>query len=456
VSVGEPKASPTGETPDARALVFARLSRQMLRYPDLAIEPFEDGRLTAREQAFARAMEVAAIGRWRTLETILATRLRKPWGSLEPKVRGALMGGAAQLLFMDRVPDHAAVAETVSWAKRTVRPGAGKLVNGVLRAVTRLRKELLPATDPRSRDWWDHRDVVPLETGEALLLDETVFSGHTATRLAEQASLCDELIDGWIRASGWENTQLRAHHCLARPPLFLHEGDTPGRLWTGSHDELVTLLARNPEARVQDPGSARVVEATRTLSPGLIVDFCAGRGTKTRQLASLHPEAEILATDVNESRMTDLLNTFEGHDRIRAVRPNDLRDVIGTVDLLVLDVPCSNTGVLPRRSQARYRLTPRRQAGLSKLQKGIVTDTVPLLAPGAHLLYSTCSLEPGENERIARWIESRYEVITERTGLVEPAGRPGDDPGSYSDGGFHALFRGRGDAAEESNGSEGS
>ena len=352
--------------------------------------------------------------------------------------------------FMDRVPDHAAVAETVSWAKRTVRPGAGKLVNGVLRALTRLRQEQLPTTDPRARDWWDHQDVVPLESGEALLLGEAVFSSHTATRLAEQSSLCDELIDGWIRSTGWENTQLRAHHCLARPPLFLHEGDAPGRLWTGSHDELIATLAANPEARVQDPGSAKVIEATRALSPRLIVDFCAGRGTKTRQLSSIHPEAEILATDVNEARMMDLLNTFEGHDRIRAVRPNDLRDVIGTVDLLVLDVPCSNTGVLPRRSQARYRLTPRRQAGLSKLQKSIVMDTVPLLAPGAHLLYSTCSLEPGENQRIANWIESRYEVTTERTGLAEPTGRPGDDPGSYSDGGFHALFKGRGETSDGS------
>ena len=122
--VDELKENKTGETPDARSLVYSRLSRQMLRYPDLAIEPFDLGKLTPREQAFARAIEVAALGRWRTLETVLSTRLKKPWGSFEPKVRGALIGGAAQLLFMDRVPDHAAVGETVSWAKRAVRPGA--------------------------------------------------------------------------------------------------------------------------------------------------------------------------------------------------------------------------------------------------------------------------------------------------------------------------------------------
>ena len=448
--VDELKENPTGETPNARSLVYSRLSRQMLRYPDLAIEPFDVGKLTPREQAFARAIEVAALGRWRTLETVLATRLKKPWGSFEPKVRGALMGGAAQLLFMDRVPDHAAVGETVAWAKRAVRPGAGNLVNGVLRAVTRLRKETLPKDHEWARGWWDLRNVIPLESGEALLLNEDVFSKHTATRLGEQSSLCDDLIDGWIRSKGWENTQIRAHHCLARPPIFLHEGDQPGRVWSGSHEELMALLSANPEARVQDPGSAKVVEATRGLTPKVIVDFCAGRGTKTKQLASMHPDAVIYATEVNEARMQDLLVNFEGHDRIRAIKPSDLRDVIGTVDLLLLDVPCSNTGVLPRRTQARYRVNARRQAGLSRLQKSIITDTVPLLAPGAHLLYATCSLEPNENERIAKWIESRYEVTAETMGLAEPRGRPGDDPTEYADGGFHALLKGRQDMTEES------
>ena len=144
--------STSGETRNARSLVYSRLSRQLLRYPDLAIEPFDGADLSPREQAFARALEIVALSRWRTLEAVVSSRLQRPWSELEPRVRGALMGGAAQLLFMDRIPDHAAVAETVAWAKRKIRPGAGGLVNGVLRAITRLRGERLPVDDERSRN----------------------------------------------------------------------------------------------------------------------------------------------------------------------------------------------------------------------------------------------------------------------------------------------------------------
>ena len=437
----EPNA---GETPDARSVVFSRLSRQLLRYPDLAIEPIRASDLSQREQAFAKALEIATLTRWRTLEAVLSSRVQRPWCDLEPKLRGALMGGAAQLLFMDRIPDHAAVGETVAWAKRAIRPGAGGMVNGVLRAVTRLRTETLPSDDPRASAWWDHRDVLPLESGEALLLAEPIFSDNTATRLGQQASLGDDLVLGWVGAKGWACAQQRAHHCLARPPIFVHEPGHPCRPWTGTHPELLELLESTPDARVQDQGSARVVESTRDLDPKLIVDFCAGRGTKTKQLAELHPGAEILATDVNDDRLAGLRTTFEGHPRVHAVEPGGLRDVHGQVDLLVLDVPCSNTGVLPRRPQARYRFNDERRVSLSRLQKGIVSETVSLLAAGAHLLYATCSLEPGENEKIARWIEKRYEVDTITRAGMEPRGLPGESPETYADGGFHALFEGRG------------
>ena len=137
VPVSDPIDPAPSDPGDARSHVFSRIARQVIRYPDLAIEPMASDDLPQRERPFARALETTILARWRTLQTIVATRLKKPWNSLEPKVRSALMGGAAQLLLMDRIPDHAAVGETVAWAKRTIRPGAGALVNGVLRAVFR-------------------------------------------------------------------------------------------------------------------------------------------------------------------------------------------------------------------------------------------------------------------------------------------------------------------------------
>ena len=426
---------------NARSVVFKRLGRQAARWPDLAIESSdaESDDLPARERAFARALELATITRWRTLEAILSSCLERPWLSIQPEIRGALMAGAAQLLLLEGVPDHAAVDESVTWVKRAVRPDAGRLVNAVLRAVTRLRAELVPSTSEEAQEWWRHRDLMPLETGDALRLKKQVFPEEHAPRVAVQASIGDELLTSWIGAVGWEQTVKRACHCLTRAPIVVHHADGSSAVWTQTHSELTDLLASEPDARVQDQASAAAVECTRTLTPKLIVDYCAGRGTKTKQLAQIHPTAEILACDVDSERHQQLARAFAGHDRVEVVAPRKLLKKFGEVDLLLLDVPCSNTGVLPRRPQARYRFNSERLKSLTRLQKEILEEASVLLAPGAHLLYATCSLEPAENERQARWIQKRFdaELVYER--LLEPRGLPGDAPEQYADGGFHAL-----------------
>ena len=115
------------------------------------------------------------------------------------------------------------------------------------------------------------------------------------------------------------------------------------------------VLDRHPDALVQDPTTSGAVRRTMGLSPGTILDYCAGRGTKTRQLAAVHPEARIIATDVDEVRFDALVELAADSPRIDVVEPDEARAMVGQIDLLVLDVPCSNTGVLPRRPEARLR-----------------------------------------------------------------------------------------------------
>lgn len=443
---------------NARSVVFRRLSRQVARWPDLAIESIDDesAELEPRERAFARALELATLARWRTLEAIVTACLKRPWNNIEPTLRGALIGGSAQLLLLDGVPDHAAVDEAVRWAKHTVRPSAGSFVNGVLRAVTRLRSEVLPASHEDAQTWWNHQDLIPLENGEVLRLNQAILPEDHTARVAIQASLAEDLFRSWIDAVGWDRAVSRARHCLARAPVILFHADGTSAPWTDSHAELGQRLIEEPEARVQDRTSAAAVEATRDLQPRVIVDYCAGRGTKTKQLAQIHPNAEILASDVDEERHRSLAKTFAGHDRVKVVKPGEFVQRIGQVDLLVLDVPCSNTGVLPRRPQARYRFQDTRLKSLTRLQKEIVEEASVLLAPGAHLLYTTCSLEPEENQHQARWIEKRFDARAVRNRLIEPTGDPGDPPHRYADGGFHALFTRELPPNQQANEAEGS
>src|SRR5690606_16359092 len=112
-----------------------------------------------------------------------------------------------------------------------------------------------------------------------------------------------------------------------------------------------------------------------------------------------HPEARIIATDVDASRFADLAQTFANHARVRVMKVDEVRrDFAGQADLLLLDVPCSNTAVFARRPEARYRWSDRATRELVALQRRIIADALPLVAPAGHILYSTCSLDERENQ----------------------------------------------------------
>ena len=225
-------------------------------------------------------------------------------------------------------------------------------------------------------------------------------------------------------------------------------GSDPGLL---AHDEagfhvlreqehpLRDVLDRHPDALVQDPTTSGAVRRTMGLSPGTILDYCAGRGTKTRQLAAVHPEARIIATDVDEVRFDALVELAADSPRIDVVEPDEARAMVGQIDLLVLDVPCSNTGVLPRRPEARLRFSMPALETLVGMQRQIFADTIPCLAPAGHVLYSTCSLEPEENEQMPAWLSKwhGWDLVDETR--VLPRGLPGDGPDRYCDGGYAAA-----------------
>jgi hypothetical protein len=123
-----------------------------------------------RDAALAHAIYDAAVRRWLTISYLAGLHLRQPWDGLEPGVLGALLGGAAQVLFFDRVPTHSAIDEAVEWAKQAVNPRAGGLVNAVLRRIAEMVVRD-GAGEPEKRDCWKGgRDELPLADGTALVL----------------------------------------------------------------------------------------------------------------------------------------------------------------------------------------------------------------------------------------------------------------------------------------------
>lgn len=443
----------------ARDAVYHALAKQVREYPNLDIDGLRDEALEPLDAAFAHAVYDATIRRWLTLEFLITRHIRAEWDKLEAKVRAALLGGAAQILFLDKVPARAAVHSTVEWAKRRIRPGAGAMVNAVLR---RISEEVHQDPEQRFRPSWSDRvDEIPLSDGRALALINTALPDDAASRLAIATSHPLSLLRAWLKHMPMREVRALALHGMTQPPVILNTQharealpadlttphDAPGHhAFLGSRDQLVELLAARRDVWVQDPASSLAVQSVLDLNPSLVIDACAGQGTKTRQLAAAFPNAKIIATDTHDQRRETLRKVFAGHLSVEVVVAKRLIDYAGKADLVFLDVPCSNTGVLARRVEARYRFSEESQTELTNIQRQILADSMRLVAAtdsGARkgqILYSTCSLERAENEDQLAWMERWHAMKPTRVNRRAPQGAPGDPPERYSDGSFAALL----------------
>lgn len=418
-----------------------RLARLVPEWPDL---PFTE----RGEGGLSDAIVQEAVRRWRTLDWIIGTAMEREPASIEPPLHAALLAGAAQLVFMDQ-PDHAVVDETVEWCKRAIRDGAGRLANAVLRRIASCRGDRVE----QAGLWWLEHNLLPMSDGSALRLKGVLLPEAPVQLIGVATSHADLLIRRWVARHGEDGAAAIAAHALAEAPRIVADPEgvlaaaaAPVEahaqkgfvLWKGSLVALREAMARWPSLRVQDPGSAAAVERTRGMKVNLVVDACAGRGTKTRQLAALHPQAQIIASDIDFVRRRDLRSAMRDLPNVRVMDPPEVLALRG-VDLLVLDVPCSNTGVLARRPEAKGRFDEVRLASLLALQRSIVDAHVPLLAPTGRLLHVTCSLEPEELEAAI----ARADPARGRRSEVEmhlPSGGPGAPASWHRDGGGSVLI----------------
>lgn len=438
----------TTRTRTPRSVVTRRVAFRARLFPQLDIEPIDVTGLDTRDAGLAVAIDHAVTRHWITLGTVIQACLDRDWDRLNQAVQAPLLVGAAQLLLLDRLPDHAIINEAVQWTKLSRHPKAAGLVNAVLHRVADLRKERLETHD-RTR-----RDEVPLHDGGAWRLQRDVFDEDNRSRLAQLTSHPALLLDQWTAQRGPGGAATLAYHSLLHSPTIvsgpipdgviddLEPHDTPGfQVFRGARGTLAAFLEQHPGLMVQDPGASAAVQATAWLKPKVIIDVCAGRGTKTRQLAALHPNARIIASDIDETRRFDLSQAVRELPQVTVVEPSSLIEHAREADLVVLDVPCSNTAVLGRRLEARYRFDEESLASVVAVQKQIVADSLSLLADDGWLLYSTCSLQAAENEEQVRWITQWHQLEVAAMRLCLPRGEPGDPAAWYSDGGFHALLR---------------
>jgi 16S rRNA (cytosine967-C5)-methyltransferase len=429
------------------------------------------------DRRLATELVYGTIRRRGSLDALVRAHTDRPNARITDEVWELLRLGAYQLAYLTHVPPHAAIYETVELAKQWATGKAPGFVNGVLRGLARsLTADPVPG--PAA-------DALPLSAGTYRRLARPVLPDPAARAgeyLAAGLSLPRWLADRWLARVGWDEA-VRLGFWFADPaPLWLRvnplratrdalrdalaaagypaePGEHPQALRLAEHAPIRSLPGYADGWFTVQDASAMAAASALAPEPGMtVLDLCAAPGGKTTHLAELmQNRGRIVACDVDERRLrtvgelcarlgvsiveTHLLasgvasaprgfesETFSSHGALTRPRSPDV------FDAALVDVPCSNTGVLGRRPEVRWRLTPADLRELVPLQTKLLLEACGRVRPGGAVVYSTCSVEPEENGGVVR--AARAEL----PGWALEAVRE-HRPGLPADGGYWARLR---------------
>jgi 16S rRNA (cytosine967-C5)-methyltransferase len=419
--------------------------------------------IPARERPLAFDLLTGCIKRQATLNHLIELFSGRTVRQIQPIVQTILQIGLDQMLFEDGIADFAAVDTSCELTKSFLGQRPVGFVNAVLRKIQRAitSKDTVITSD-------NALQVLPVSLGQGVEFNQPVFPSpiDSAAYLATAYSFPLWLIKRWLKR--WNPSDLKPILTAgnARPTLIIRPNplrttldDLADLLMQQSckvtvlpDDGAIMLLEHPPISQldaftqglfqVQDV-TAMALAKSLDLKPGMrILDLCAGLGTKTTQLAELtNDQAEIVATDITNAKLEKLVQNANRLG-LKSIKTVPLDNPGHSYDIVVLDVPCTNTGVFDRRPEARWRIKENDFKSFPDLSLELLKKATRLVKTTGQIAFSTCSIDDEENSNLVHKFceQENWQVQTEHLQL------PRIDPDTnrvVQTGGYRAVLNPR-------------
>jgi 16S rRNA (cytosine967-C5)-methyltransferase len=417
----------------ARTIAFDVLRRVETQsaYADEVLRAELGATIRTEDAGLATELTLGVLRWQRLLDFLIGRYLTNAAKTLDTEVRIALRLGVYQLWFLERVPAHAAVHESVELVKRARKRSAAPLVNAVLRKAakeaTQLAKSrsaiasLLPAALPMAEQMgilYSH----PTWLVERWLRN---FGKDRARALLEANNRVPAVSCFLVDAGHREDalTSLQQTRCAVEPGLLLRDA------WTlhGGNPAASDAVRRGWIA-IQDEASQAVAHLLAVDEGNTVLDLCAAPGGKTILLSrAAGSQGRVTAVDLHAHRVRAMAERFEtaGVRNVEAIILDSTQPLPfeRRFDRILVDAPCSGTGTLARHPEIRWQLRADDLTDLHARQVQLLKNALANLAPQGRLIYSTCSLEPEENELVVKEVlgarQSQFCAVTPGTALQQ-------------------------------------
>ncbi|MGG1650312.1 16S rRNA (cytosine(967)-C(5))-methyltransferase RsmB [Paenibacillus sp. NRS-1783] len=369
--------------------------------------------LSASDAGLATELVYGTVARRNTLDYFLNKFVQKGTAKLQAWVRSLLRMSVYQIVYLDRIPDHAVVSEAVTIAKRRGHQGISGMVNGVLRSMLREPDKL------RIPDGLSAEERIALEHSHPQWLVKRWIKQY-GVDIAEAICCANNeppAVSVRVNTTMTSRDQL-LNEMLAKGMDAVPSGVSPyGIVVRSGGNMALTSWYTDGLLSVQDESSMLVAEAVAPEPDMLVLDCCAAPGGKTAHMAELmKDQGRIIANDLHAHKHRLIQEQADrlGLDAVETVTGDALelknRYAPASFDRVLLDAPCSGFGVIRRKPDLRWSKTIQDVRDITQLQHELLDSVAGLLKPSGILVYSTCTIEPDENEgQITRFLSDHPE-----------------------------------------------